>query len=152
DPLRHQQCGSHRRSEAADWNAHLWTGRSRAPGQAVPQDHQPRPGGVVMQRVKKDDDVVIVAGKDKGTKGKVLAVLPKNDKVLVAGVNMITRHVKPSQRNPQGGRIRKEAPIHISNVMLADPKTGEPTRVRIRTLESGTRVRIAVKSGEQIDT
>lgn len=105
-----------------------------------------------MQRVKKDDDVVIVAGKDKGTKGKVLAVLPKSDKVLVAGVNMITRHVKPSQRNPQGGRIRKEAPIHISNVMLADPKTGEPTRVRIKTLESGNRVRVAVKSGEQIDT
>lgn len=105
-----------------------------------------------MQRVKKDDDVVVVAGKDKGTKGKVLAVLPKSDKVLVAGVNMITRHVKPSQRNPQGGRIRKEAPIHISNVMLADPKTGEPTRVRIKTLESGGRVRVAVKSGEQIDT
>jgi len=105
-----------------------------------------------MQRVKKDDDVVVIAGKDKGSKGKILAVFPKTDKVLVSGVNMITRHVKPSQTNPQGGRIRKEAPIHISNVMLADPKTGEPTRVRIRTLESGTRVRIAVKSGEQIDT
>jgi len=105
-----------------------------------------------MQRVKKDDDVVIVAGKDKGSKGKVLAVYPDSDKVLVAGVNMITRHVKPSQSNPQGGRIRKEAPIHVSNVMLADPKTGEPTRVRIKVLESGNRVRVAVKSGEQIDT
>lgn len=105
-----------------------------------------------MERIKKDDDVIVVAGKNKGTKGKVLAVMPKADKVLVAGVNVITKHIKPSQANPQGGRVRKEAPIHISNVMLADPKTGGPTRVRINTLADGKRVRVAVKSGEQIDT
>lgn len=105
-----------------------------------------------MQRVKKDDTVVVIAGKNKGTKGRVLAVYPKDDKVLVEGVNVVTKHLKPSQTNPQGGRVRKEAPIHISNVMLADPQTGEPTRVRIKQLESGARVRIAVKSGEQLDT
>ena len=105
-----------------------------------------------MERIKKDDDVVVVAGKDKGTKGKVLAVYPKADQLLVAGVNVITKHIKPSQTNPQGGRVRKEAPIHTSNVMLADPKTGAPTRVRINTLADGKKVRVAVKSGEQIDT
>lgn len=105
-----------------------------------------------MQRVKKDDNVVVIAGKNKGAKGKVLAVYPQADKVLVEDVNVITKHIKPSQANPQGGRVRKEAPIHLSNVMLADPTTGEPTRVRIKQLEDGRRVRIAVKSGEQIDT
>jgi len=105
-----------------------------------------------MQRIKKDDNVVIIAGRHKGTTGKVLRVLPDDDKVVVQGVNVITKHVKPSQRNPQGGRIKREAPIHISNVMLADPKDGAPTRVRVQTLECGRKVRIAVRSGEQIDT
>ncbi len=105
-----------------------------------------------MERIKKGDNVVITAGKDKGTKGEVLAVFPKADKVLVQGVNVITKHIKPSQTNPQGGRVRKEAPIHLSNVMIADPQTGGPTRVRINTLADGKRVRVAVKSGEQIDT
>ena len=105
-----------------------------------------------MQRVRKDDSVVVVAGKQKGTRGKVLAVYPGADKVLVEGVNVRTKHIKPSQQNPQGGRVQKEYPVHLSNVMLADPQDGKPTRVRIKTLEDGRRVRIAVKSGEQIDT
>lgn len=105
-----------------------------------------------MQRVRKDDSVVVVAGKQKGTSGKVLAVFPGADKVLVEGVNVRTKHIKPSQQNPQGGRVKKEFPVHLSNVMLADPRDGKPTRVRIKTLEDGRRVRIAVKSGEQIDT
>jgi large subunit ribosomal protein L24 len=105
-----------------------------------------------MQRVRKDDTVVVVSGKEKGQKGKVLAVFPGASKVLVEGVNVRTKHVKPSQESPQGGRIRKEFPIHISNVMLADPKTGDPTRVRVKTLDDGRKVRIAVKSGEQLDT
>ncbi len=105
-----------------------------------------------MERIKKGDNVVVVAGKNKGSKGQVLAIYPKADKVLVEQVNIVTKHVKSTQASPQGGRIQKEAPIHLSNVMLADPKTGEPTRVRINTLADGRRVRIAVKSGEQVDT
>lgn len=104
-----------------------------------------------MQRVKQGDSVVVVAGKDKGQRGRVLRVVPAADRVVVEGVNVRTKHVKPTQQNPQGGRIKKEASIHISNVMLADPETGVPTRVRIKTLETGQRVRVAVKSGEQID-
>ncbi|MCH9681406.1 MAG: 50S ribosomal protein L24 [Deltaproteobacteria bacterium] len=104
-----------------------------------------------MQRVKQGDDVVVVAGKDKGSRGRVLRVLAGAERVLVEGVNVRTKHIKPSQTNPQGGRVKKEAPIHISNVMLADPTTGKPTRVRVQTLESGSRVRVAVASGEQID-
>ena len=77
--------------------------------------------------------------------------IPETDRVVVQGVNIVTKHVKPSRENPQGGIQKREAPIHLSNVMLADPKTGDPTRVRFKTLESGTKVRVAVKSGEQID-
>ncbi len=104
-----------------------------------------------MQRIKKDDEVVVVAGKNKGSHGKVLSVILETDRVVVQGVNIVTKHVKPSRENPQGGIQKREAPIHLSNVMLADPKTGDPTRVRFKTLESGTKVRVAVKSGEQID-
>jgi len=104
-----------------------------------------------MQRIKKDDEVVVIAGKNKGSHGKVLSVLVDDDRVIVQGVNIVTKHVKPSRENPQGGIQKQEAAIHISNVMLADPKSGDPTRVRFKTLESGTKVRVAVKSGEQID-
>jgi|SRR5688572_435689 len=106
-----------------------------------------------MQRIKTGDRVVVIAGKkaNKGKTGKVLAVYPASDKVLVEGINEIVKHIKPSQQNPQGGRVKKAAPLHISNVMLADPKDGKPTRVRVKTLETGRKVRVAVRSGEQID-
>ena len=104
-----------------------------------------------MQRIKKDDEVVVIAGKNKGSHGKVLSVLVDDDRVIVQGLNIVTKHVKPSRETPQGGIQKREAAIHISNVMLADPKSGDPTRVRFKTLESGTKVRVAVKSGEQID-
>ncbi len=104
-----------------------------------------------MQRIRKDDDVVVIAGKNKGSHGKVLKVLLDDDRVVIQGVNIVTKHVKPSRANPQGGITKVEAPIHLSNVMLVDPKSGDPTRVRYQTLESGTKVRVAVKSGEQID-
>ena len=104
-----------------------------------------------MQRIRSGDEVVVIAGKNKGSHGKVLKVNLDDDRVLIQGVNIVTKHVKPSRENPQGGIQKREAPIHLSNVMLADPKTGDPTRVRFKTLESGTKVRVAVKSGEQID-
>ena len=100
-------------------------------------------------RVKKDDTVVVIAGKDKGKTGKVVKVFPKTNKVIVEGVNVVTKHQKPSAINPQGGIINKEAPIHISNVMPLDPETGKGTRVRFE-MKDGKKVRVAVKSGKEI--
>ncbi len=101
-------------------------------------------------KIKKGDSVVVRSGKDKGRTGTVLQVLPKDDKVLVSGINVAVRHRKPSQENPQGGIDRREAPMHISKVSLADPKDGKATRVRFET-KDGRKVRVAVKSGETID-
>lgn len=101
-------------------------------------------------KIKKGDNVVVRSGKDKGRTGVVLQVLPKEDKIVVAGVNIAARHRKPSQQNPQGGIDRREAPMAISKVGLADPKTGAATRVRFE-VQDGKKVRVAVKSGEAID-
>ncbi|MCL6454774.1 MAG: 50S ribosomal protein L24 [Alicyclobacillus sp.] len=101
--------------------------------------------------VKKGDKVVVIAGKDKSKTGEVLRVFPKEQRVLVSGVNIVKRHTKPSMQNQDGGILEKEAPIHVSNVLLADPKTGEPTRIGYKFLEDGTKVRYAKKSGEVID-
>ena len=101
-------------------------------------------------KIKKGDSVVVRSGKDKGRTGTVLAVMPKVEKVLVSGVNIAARHRKPTQANPQGGIDRREAPMHISKVSVADPKDGKPTRVRFETMD-GKKVRVAVKSGEKID-
>lgn len=100
--------------------------------------------------VKKGDQVIVIAGKNRGKKGTVLAVYPRLERVVVEGVNMIKRHTKPSMVNPDGGIVEREAPIHVSNVALVDPKTGGPTRVGYRFLEDGTKVRYAKKSGEII--
>ncbi len=102
-------------------------------------------------KIKKGDSVVVRSGKDKGRTGTVLAVMPKDGKLLVQGVNVATRHKKPTQTDPQGGIERREAPMHISKVGLADPKDGKATRVRFETAKDGKKVRIAVKSGETID-
>ena len=102
-------------------------------------------------KIKKGDSVVVRSGKDKGRSGTVLQVMPKDGKVLVAGVNVAARHRKPSQANPQGGMDRREAPMAISKVGLADPKSGKATRVRFETAKDGTKTRVAVKSGEKID-
>jgi large subunit ribosomal protein L24 len=104
----------------------------------------------MAQKIKKGDTVVVLAGKDKGRTGEVTQVMPKEDKVLVSGINVHARHRKPSQVNPQGGIERKEAPLHISNVAIADPKSGEPTRVRFEERD-GKKVRVAAKSGELIN-
>ena len=101
-------------------------------------------------KIKKGDSVVVRSGKDKGRTGTVLQVMPKEGKVLVEGVNVATRHRKPTQMNPQGGIERREAPMAIGKVSLADPKDGKPTRVRFEE-KDGKKVRVAVKSGETID-
>lgn len=94
-------------------------------------------------RVKKDDIVVVIAGDHKGARGKVLRVLTDDQRVLIEGVNMVFRHVRRSRKNPQGGRVQREAPIHLSNVMPVDPKTGKGTRVRFR-VEAGAKQRLAL--------
>jgi len=101
--------------------------------------------------IKKGDIVIVTAGDYKGAEGRVLSVDYKKDRAIVEGVNLVSKHVKPSAKHPQGGIIKVEAPIHISNLMLKDPKTGKPTRIgRIRN-EKGKLVRYAKKSGEIID-
>lgn len=101
--------------------------------------------------VKKDDTVIVISGKDKGKKGRVIAAYPRENRVLVEGVNMMKKHQKPNQQNPQGGIIEQEAPIHVSNVMHVDPKSGKVTRIGYKVLDNGKKVRIAKKSGEAID-
>ncbi|WP_072726086.1 50S ribosomal protein L24 [Tepidibacter thalassicus] len=101
-------------------------------------------------RVKKGDTVVVIAGKDKGKKGKVLKVFPKTQRVIVEGVNMVTKHQKPNAKVQQGGIIHQEAAIHISNVMPFDAKAGKGVRVGFKVLEDGTKVRISRKTGEEI--
>ena len=98
-------------------------------------------------KIKKGDKVVVLSGKDKGKHGEVVLSMPKDGKVVVAGVNVATRHRKPTQANPQGGLERREAPLHVSKVALEDPKTGKPTRVRFE-IKDGKKVRVAVKSGQ----
>ena len=101
-------------------------------------------------RIKKGDRVVVTTGRDKGKSGEVTRVIPKENRVLVQGVNMIKRHQKQTQ-GQAGGIVEREAAIHVSNVMIADPKSGEPTRVGFKTLEDGKKVRFAKRSGEVFD-
>ncbi len=98
-------------------------------------------------KIKKGDKVVVLSGKDKGKHGEVVLSMPKEGKVVVSGVNIATRHRKPTQANPQGGLERREAPLHVSKVAIEDPKTGKPTRVRFE-IKDGKKVRVAVKSGQ----
>lgn len=100
--------------------------------------------------IKKGDEVIILAGKNKGEKGKVLKVLVDKESAIVEGWNMVSKSAKPSAKNPQGGIVKMEAPIHISNLSLIDPKSGKATRIAIKRTEDGKKVRIAKKSGEEI--
>ena len=108
-------------------------------------------GTQTKMKVKKGDKVVVVTGREKGKTGEVLRVMPKEARVLVQGVNMVKRHTRPSQTTP-GGINELEAPLHVSNVALADPQDGKPTRVGYRILEDGRKVRFARRSGEIIDS
>ena len=102
-------------------------------------------------KIKKDDTVLVKTGNSKGSKGKVIRVYPKLNRALVEGVNMVSKHTKPNAENPQGGIIKKEATIHISNLVLVDPKTGEPTKIgRKKDEKTGKIVRFSKKSGELI--
>ncbi len=105
---------------------------------------------MAKMHVKKGDTVKVISGKDKGKQGVILEAYPKKSRVLVEGVNVVKKHAKPSQDNPQGGILNQEAPIHSSNVMPIDPKSGEPTRVGYK-VENDNKVRIAKKSGETLD-
>lgn len=100
-------------------------------------------------KIKTGDTVVVIAGASKGSEGKVLKVFPDKNKAIVEGVNMVSKHEKPSTNNPQGGIVKKEAPIDISNLSLIDPKSGKPTRVGFR-VENGKKVRFSKKSNQAI--
>lgn len=106
-------------------------------------------------KIRKNDNVMVISGNDKGKTGKVLKVFPKNNRVIIEGINLRKRHTKPSQKSPQGGIIEKEAPIHASNIMLLDPKTNEPTRLGSQIiLDENTgkkkRARVSRSTGEMV--
>jgi large subunit ribosomal protein L24 len=106
---------------------------------------------MAMAHVRKGDTVVVIAGKERGKRGKVLRVLPERGRVVVEKVNMIKKHQRPTQKLRQGGIIEREGPIHLSNVMLVDPRGDRPTRVGVRVLADGRKARVARRSGEMID-
>jgi large subunit ribosomal protein L24 len=100
--------------------------------------------------VKKGDTVIVITGDNLGSKGRILEIDRKTEKAIVEGVNLIRKHTKPNSKHPQGGIIEKEAPVHISNLMLVDPKTGKPTRIGRKLNAEGKLVRYSKKSGEEI--
>ena len=103
----------------------------------------------MARHIKSGDQVIVISGADKGKVGKVLRILTEKNRVVVEGVNRVWKHVRPSQRNPQGGRIQKDAPIHISNVQPLDPTSGKGTRIKFE-VKDGIKHRVAVKSGADL--
>ena len=101
-------------------------------------------------KIKKGDQVMVITGESKGQKGRVLEVIRDKERVLVEGINMVSKHTKPNAKSPQGGILKKEAPVHISNLMIVDPASGKPTRVGKRLNEKNKLVRYSKKSGEEI--
>jgi large subunit ribosomal protein L24 len=106
---------------------------------------------MAIAHVRKGDTVIVVAGKERGKKGKVLRVIPEKGRVVVERINMIKKHQKPTQKIRQGGIIEREGAIHLSNVMLVDPGSNKPTRVGMKALSDGKKVRVARRSGEMLD-
>ncbi len=100
--------------------------------------------------VKKGDTVFVISGEYKGQQGRVLEVLRNKNRAIVEGMNLVSKHTKPNAQNPQGGIIKKEAPVHLSNLLLVDPSTGEPSRIGRKLNDKGKLVRFAKKSGEEI--
>ncbi len=101
-------------------------------------------------KLKKGDKVIVIAGKNKGQSGTIARVLPKNTMVLLDGINLVKKHRKPSAQNRKGQIIEKPMPLHASNVMLMDPQSGKPTRIKITRDKEGNRGRVAVKSGQEL--
>jgi large subunit ribosomal protein L24 len=106
----------------------------------------------MMKKIKLNDQVEVISGKDRGRVGKVIRAFRDDDKVVVEKINMIKRHTKPSMANQQGGIIEKEAPIHLSNLKLVCPKCSKSVRVGIKSLEDGAKVRVCKKCGESVET
>jgi large subunit ribosomal protein L24 len=106
---------------------------------------------MAIAHVRKGDTVVVVAGKERGKRGKVLRVLPEEGRVVVERINMVKKHQRPTQKVRQGGIIEREGAIHLSNVMLVDPSSDKPTRVGMKALSDGKKVRVAKRSGEMLD-
>ncbi len=104
----------------------------------------------MANRIRKGDTVIVLAGRDKGREGEVIRSMPKDGKVVVQGVNVVARHTKPSQADPEGGIKRREAPIHVSNVAIKDPKTGRATRIGFE-IRDGVKVRVCRGSGEVLN-
>jgi len=104
----------------------------------------------VKYKIKKGDEVIVLTGKDKGKSGEITKMLPQDGRAVVKGINVVKRHTRPTQTNP-GGIVEKEASVHVSNLALKDPKTGDATKVGFKIEKDGTKVRIAKKSGETID-
>ena len=106
---------------------------------------------MAIAHVRKGDTVVVVAGKERGKRGMVLRVIPEKGRVVVERINMVKKHQRPTQKVRQGGIIEREGPIHLSNVMLVDPNSDKPTRVGMKALSDGKKVRVAKRSGEMLD-
>ena len=150
-PLRPQRRGADHRADGAGRHPYLRAGSARTARQEPHEDHFARAGGVVMAaKIRKGDKVVVLAGRDKGRTGEVIAVRPTEGRALVRGVNVVKRHQKQSA-NQEGGIISKESPIHLSNIAIADPKDGKPTRVGFKVQADGKKIRIAKRSGAEID-
>ena len=139
---------------------HLRPGRPRAARQELHADRVPRPGGPItmgQMRIRKDDIVKVIGGKDRGKTGRVLRTEPSKDRVYVEGLNIVKRHQRPisvkdaSKGGEVGGIIEKEGPIHVSNVMLLDPSDNKPTRVRVERSADGKRRRVGARKGTEID-
>jgi len=105
---------------------------------------------MAVQRIQTGDTVVVISGKDKGKTGKVMRLYKEDDRVVIEGINLVKRHMKPNARMQQGGILEREQPIHACKVMLVDPSTGKGTRIRVKTDEKGVKSRVAAKSGEEI--
>ena len=150
-PFRPQRRGADQRPVGAGRHPYLRAGAARAARQEPHEDHLACAGGVVMAaKIRKGDKVVVLTGRDKGRSGEVVEVRPSEGRALVRGINMVKRHQRQTA-NQEGGIISKEGTIHLSNLAVADPKSGKPTRVGFKLMKDGQRVRVAKRSGVEID-